>query len=192
MKKKIVLLLIAFIANNFYSQNIDALIKFKDGKELRGIFKSSGNKLKAIEDKKTYHINDMKEIIYFNLKDTIKYHLVDTKNYTTSKNSKRRLLRKVYEGKKLTLYAITHSYQSGGTVGMTTYGTFEGAYIQRKNENFAFDMGFLYGVQYKGIKKRVKKFFSDCPELVRKVKKNEIDKNDTMKMVLYYEGKCSD
>lgn len=191
MKKIMILLFTVLIMNNSYSQKIDALIKFKDGKELRGIFKSSGNQLKSLKNKKKYDIDSMKEIIYFNAKDTIKYNIVDTKIYTTSKRSKRRLLRKVYEGKKLILYTITNEYQYGGIVGMTSYGTFEGAYIQRKNEDFAFDMGYLYGVQFKGIKKRVKKFFQDCPELVRKVKKNEINKNETMKMVLFYEEKCS-
>ena len=190
MKKIMLLLFTVLIMNTSYSQKIDVFIKFKDGKELRGIFKPSGNQLESLKNKKKYEIDNMKEIIYFSAKDTIKYNVVDTKIYTTSKRSERKLLRKVYEGKKLILYAITNDYQSGGIVGMNSYVTFEGVYIQRKNEDFAFDMGYIYGVQYKGIKKRVKNFFKDCPELVRKVKKNEINKNETMKMVLFYEEKC--
>ncbi len=189
MKKNLTFLLLLFVISNSYAQ-IDALIIFKDGTELRDVFKSRGNKLKSLESGKKYHINDMHKITYFK-KDTITYDIIDTKIYLKSKRSSRQLLRIIYNGKNINLYASTESYQSGGTVGMTTYGNISKAFVQRKGEDFAYDISYIHAVQHKGIKKRLKAYFKDCPELIEKIKKKEIRKNEPMKIVIFYDEHCN-
>ena len=51
-------------------------------------------------------------------------------------------------------------------------------------------MGYIYGAGQRGIKKRVRDYFTDCPTLINKVDTNEIPKKEIEEIVLFYELKC--
>lgn len=61
----------------------------------------------------------------------------------------------------------------------------------KKNEDtIAYNLGYIYGVQARGILKRVEDYFTDCPQLIDLVKNNKIKKTETIKMVEFYEKNC--
>ena len=191
MKKQLFYLALILLTHVSCSKKIDALIKFNNGKELRGVFKSGGNKLKLLENGKKYHIKDMKEITYFYDNYNVKYDIIDVKIYTDSKKSDRILAYKVFDGNKINLYTTTESYQTGGSIGANFQGTINKAYIQKKGEQFAYDISYIHAIQHKGVKARLLEYFKDCPALIEKIKSKEINRHNALKIAQFFEVSCN-
>lgn len=97
----------------------------------------------------------------------------------------------MFKGSKIDLYYVPVYIYQGGTTGLFT--TLRGGYesfVRRKNDKVSYNMGYIYGAGQRGIKKRVKDYFTDCPLLIEKVMNDEIPKKETNKIVLFYELNC--
>lgn len=54
------------------------------------------------------------------------------------------------------------------------------AFVKRTNEDVALNMGYIFGAGQRGIKKRVREYFTDCNDLITKVNKIKIKKKLTL------------
>ncbi len=190
MKKLSLIIFLITISHNVFSQ-MKMRILFKDGSEKIDDYKYKGNELLSVSDKKKYHIDDIRELYYYTKEDTLHYYVIDTKKYITSKNSNKRFAQKKFNGKNIELYYVHFNWTTlhpNSTVSFNNY--YDEAFVKRKDEEYAYNMGYIYGAAQKGIKKRVEAYFTDCPELIDRVKRNEIERKDTMEIVRYYDEYC--
>ena len=90
------------------------------------------------------------------------------------------------------MYYIAETIHSGGAIGVFTmsYG-YKETYIKKSKDSIAYNMGYIYGAGERGIKKRVRDYFYDCPKLVELVDNDNIDKHNTFQIVKYYEENCN-
>lgn len=190
MKSITSLFLFSFIALQFCWAQDHLKLKFTDGSTMNGMFKNKRGVLKDVKDKKTYTLDELQEITQYNGSDSIKYYVIDTKTYVDSKKSVRHMARLVYNGQKIKLYYVFFNWTSIHTNGVMSNKSYDEAFVQRTDEDYAYNMGWIYGAGYKGIKKRVEAYFTDCPKLVQVVNDNEIDKNNTLGIAEFYETRC--
>tara|TARA_B110000037_G_C16800418_1_gene375289 strand:- start:27 stop:560 length:534 start_codon:yes stop_codon:yes gene_type:complete len=167
-------------------------IKFNNGAEKIDNYKAKGWNLTSLTTGKKYHLNEMKEVTYYSENDSIHYYVIDTKTYLKSKKSRKNLARKKFEGKNIELYYVYFNWTQNHTNGVMSNNSYDEAFVKKKNEKFAYNIGYIYGAGYKGIKKRVRKYFSDCPDLINKVNKNKIKKKNTLGIVEYYNKNCAE
>ena len=189
MKIKFLLITLLFIGYNSYSQ-LKLNVIFNDGTEKMDYYKAKGEELFALSNNKRYHIDELKELTYYTEKDTTHYYVVETKTYVKSKKSKKNIARKAYDGKNIELYYIHYNWTTMHTNSIMSFNSYDEAFVRRKGEEFVYNIGYIYGAGYKGIKKRVKEYFTDCTVLVEKVKKNKIKKKNTLEIVKYYDENC--
>ncbi len=193
MKTKLLLIALLFTGYNLYAQ-LKLNVVFNDGTEKMDYYKIKGRKeLRALSDNKKYTIDQIKEVTYYSEKDPTQYdtyNVVDIKTYVKSKKSKKEFARKAYEGENIELYYIHYNWSTMHANSMMSFNAYDEAFVRRKGEEFVYNIGYIYGAGYKGIKKRIKEYFTDCPELVEKVKENKIKKNNTMEIVKFYDENC--
>lgn len=191
MKKTLILsILLTFICYTKSFSQYKLKIIFKDGTEKTDTYKAKGWKLTSLTTDEKFHLNDMKEITYYKDDKSFKYYVIDTKTYVKSKRSKIRLARKAYEGKNIELYYVYFRWTDGHGTGSFSVNAYDEAFVKKKDEPYAYNMGYIYGLMYEGIKKRVRVYFKDCPELIQKVNKNKIKKKNTLEMVTFYDQHC--
>ncbi len=148
--------------------------------------KPKKNKGKKIKKERYYVRRDIRKFDIYKCGDTIHYRHIDTKKYATSKEIKKKLAQLIYSGNKLEIYYVGEGlYQAG------TFGSYYEKYVKKKGEKIAYNMGYIYGAGQRGIKKRVRDYFTDCPDLINIVNENKIKKNDLLEIVKFYEGNCN-
>lgn len=148
-------------------------------------------KLISLNTNEKYKLDKIKNVVMYNDKDSTLFKVIETKKYLNSKKIVKKLGRIDYIGDSIRLYNVYELLYQGGAIGLvTTVDSYGEKYVQRKNDSIAYNMGFIYGAGQRGVKKRVRDYFIDCPELIEKVNNNEIPKRDTKKIVLFYEENC--
>lgn len=152
MKTKLLLIVLLFISFNSYSQ-LKLNVIFNDGTEKMDYYKTKGDELLCLSNNKRYHIDEIKEFTYYTEKDTTHYYVVDTKTYVNSKKSKKDIARKVYDGENIELYYIHYSWTTMHTNSTMSFNSYDEAFVKRKGEKFVYNIGYIYGAGYKGIKK---------------------------------------
>jgi hypothetical protein len=171
-------------------------ITLNNGKVKTGIYQIKNShlgfpsKTRIVSKKEKYKIDNIKTVVIYSESDSIFMKVIPTKKYLNSK-VKKKLAQIEFIGKKIELYYVPEIIYSGGTVGffITTNGYFE-KYVRRKNNDIAYNMGYIYGAGERGIKKRVRDYFKDCPKLIEKINNNEIPKKETIKIAQFYENNC--
>lgn len=174
-------------------------LKLKNGSLKSGIYKIKGNTLgwatkTKIISKNTnekYNLKDIQSLVIYVNNDSIKYEVIRVKKYSDSKKTELKLGQVGLKGNRVELFYVSeYVYQGGAVSNITTVGSYNEVYLQKKNDPFAYNMGYIYGAGQRGIKKRAREFFKDCPLLIEKVNKNEIPKKETMEIALFYENNC--
>lgn len=148
------------------------------------------SKTRIVSKKEKYKIDNIKNVVIYSENDSIFMKVIATKKYLNSK-TKNKLAQIAFIGKKIELYYVSEIMYSGGAISLfiTTSGYFE-KYVKRKNEEMAYNMGYIYGAGQRGIKKRVRDYFKECPKLIEKIDNNEIPKKETIKIAQFYENNC--
>lgn len=130
-----------------------------------------------------------------------KYKKEDFSSFTVTKNDKKiekyatvytskkriQLLKILVEGKVTIYETISYGHTGPGNNGYSYQYT--NMYIKRQHEKIASNEFFAN--VFKSFKKTAKKYFSDCPELVRKIENNDFKKTSLIGMVKYYNAKCN-
>ncbi|MEC3906670.1 hypothetical protein VOI54_06545 [Tamlana sp. 2201CG12-4] len=148
-------------------------------------------RIKSSNSKEKYKLEEIENVIMYDGIDSIKFKVIDAKKYLNSKKIEKKLGRIDYIGDKIQLYNVYELLYQGGAIGLsTTVDSYGEKYVKRTEDNIAYNMGYIYGAGQRGIKKRVRDYFIDCPELIEKVNNNEIPKHETKKIVLFYEESC--
>lgn len=174
-------------------------ITFKDGKETTGIFKiskpffansSSTIMLISKETKEKYTLDEFSNVIVYGDKQFLYYEVIDVKINFSDKKTEKKLGLVAFAGNKMNVYYISETIHSGGTVGIhSVSGSFE-TYVKKLDDKVAYNMGYIYGAGARGIKKRVKDYFTDCPKLIENVENEVIKKEETIEMAKFYESNC--
>ncbi len=148
-------------------------------------------KIISTKTKEKYNIDDIESIIMYTETDSAYFEVIQTKKYTSTKKAELKLGQVLYQGNYIEVYAVSEIVYQGGAIGvMTTANPYNEKYVKRKNDEIAYNMGYIYGAGQRGIKKRVRDYFTDCPILIEKVDNNEIDKEETLEIALFYENNC--
>ncbi|TVZ55151.1 hypothetical protein OD91_0395 [Lutibacter sp. Hel_I_33_5] len=202
MKKQILLLVILFSLNGTFGQD-KMKVKFSNGEVMIGEFEikrfyQQNTHLIYKKNKMKYDLDFINNVIVINGKDSTKFHVISTKKYKKSKKIIKRLGVKKLTGENIELFYVPttiHSFGFGfGFGGMmnTVASESSEAFLKRTNDKIAYNMGYLFGVGQRGIKKRVREYFTDCPKLIALVNKNKIRKKNTFAIADYYEKNCGD
>jgi hypothetical protein len=201
MKKIYLSLSLLFAVHFSYCQEKTTLF-FKDGTSKTGMYKirkktftndSSNLVIINNETDEKYTLENLTDVII--LKDTLKsyYEVIDVKKNFDDKKTERKLGFLAYSSPKVNMYYIAETINSGGAIGvfMMSHG-YQETYIKKSKDSIAYNMGYIYGAGERGIKKRVRDYFYDCPKLVELVNNDNIDKHNTFQIVKYYEENCAE
>lgn len=198
MKKIIILLLIIFTINTSFSQEKSKVI-FNDGSEKIGefiirkpFFANSSSRMLIIsnETKKKYTLNDVAKVIVYSGKDSLTYEVIDIKTNYNDKKTEKKLGLLAYRGTKINLYYVEETIHSGGAIGISSVYNSGEAYAKKTNDTIAYNIGYIYGAGARGIKKRVRDYFTDCPKLIDNVENDVIEKDKTIDIIKFYEDNC--
>lgn len=200
MKSFFSLIVIFLISTTLLSQ-VKMEITLNNGDLKKGVYKIKDNtlgwatktKIVSRKTKEKYDLKDVRSIVMFLDGERIPYEVIRVKKYLDSPKSKLKLGQVGFKGERIALFYVSEYIYSGGTVGPVTFvDSYAETYLKKKDAGLAYNMGYLYGAGQRGIKKRVRTFFSDCATLVDKVEKNEIPRKDTIQIALFYENQCQE
>jgi len=118
-------------------------------------------------------------------------YVLDVKLNYNSRKSKKGLAFKIYDSEKLELFRVFFGLDLAIALDLEkkinpNYEIF----IKRKVENFAYNIGCIDGYGCVKVMKRLKKYFYDCPELIKMLKENKINELDIFKISNYYNKLC--
>jgi hypothetical protein len=177
------------------------MLFFKDGSTKTGMYKirkktftndSSNMVILNNDTDEKYTLDDITVAIVFKNSLEYYYEVINVKKNFNDKKTEKKLGLLAYKSPKINMYYIAEAIYSGGTVGMgMMYGTNE-KYVQKSKDSIAYNLGYIYGAGERGIKKRVRDYFTDCPNLVELVDNNKIEKYDTLQIIKYYEDNCAE
>ncbi|MFD0965103.1 hypothetical protein [Pseudofulvibacter geojedonensis] len=185
------LTLVFFFSFLSFSQNQEAKIFFNDGETFEGFASITGNnKIKFrlnLEDEPTkFSSNEISRVEFYGLYTEAIFEYVKL-------NNQYNLLQVLTEG-EVTLYAEVKTSWSVLFLNLNTFGAgqysdtnFFTLYLINKKFPKPFNKN-----PFVGWKKKMMEYFSDCDELVRKIKANEFNRNDLKEIVEYYNDFCTD
>ena len=175
-------------------------IIFKDGTEKTGIYKmrkptfaNSSSKMMIVSNKtkEKYTLDQLEKVIVQTDSVPIVYEVIDVKINFNDKATEKKLGMVAYKGIKMDLYYVEETIHQGGIGFMSSTSSSGEKYVKRSNDQIAYNMGYIYGVAARGIKKRVQDYFKDCPLLVSTVISDTIKKENTLDIVKFYEANCA-
>ncbi len=193
--KKIIYILAFLVALPMVAQKQEAILHFKDSTVLKGLAKITHTKgilfKKAKgEEKIEYTFEELK---YIEIKEKKKSKEFTTYSYRILPESGYTLLKQIEVG-KVNLYKffdVFHSSKSGPNGSMTSKSSsISRYYIAKENEETLTNLG-INGLEFgKRFKKNASSYFSDCPELVLKIKKRKFKKKHIQDVVKFYNESC--
>ncbi len=143
--------------------------------------KPSGNKISY---------DSVRKYIYYGYDKPYTYYMIHTKKYKEVTKISRGAGYKIYHGKKVDLF---HGIFHNGLTpkrSIKYYNPDFETYAKKKGDLYSYSIRIMDGIGLKDVKKRLFDFFYDCPELIKKIKNNEINELDTIRIVEYYENEC--
>ena len=189
MKK--IILLIFLLSSLFSSAQVRVSLKLKNNLEIKDSIKQIGEKLISLKTDKKYKLNDVSEIKIYEKKKSKHYYILDVKSHKRSKQVQKGLGTKVFSNRNIELYFISFGFNIKNiNYQRKIYNSNTEVFIKRKNSKYTYNIGCIDGVGCKNIKKRIYDFFSDCPSLIEKVKKNQINERNIKKIIDYYIESC--
>lgn len=165
-------------------------IVFNDGTEKLGTYKIKVpmlSRIPIIISKKTnekYTLSEMSNITVYDGMAKLYYEIIDVKNNFDDVKTEKVLGLLVYSGSKTELFNVQEATNSA------TVAPYEETYIKKKDEKIAYNIGYIYGIDARSVKKRLGNYFANCPELVDKIETNQIDKYKALEIAQYYENNC--
>ncbi|WP_299189385.1 hypothetical protein [uncultured Aquimarina sp.] len=192
LKKIIFFTFILISANDLLSQEQEAEIFFNDGTSLDGygmIHKTNEIKFRiSLDDEYDVWTHLMvKKIIFYDFNHGGMYEYVIIKP-----NESPRLLEVLSEG-NANLYADVTSYNFYSTNNFQN-----GLPVDAKKEKISLKKLYIKKIDEKyptaltgNFRKKTQKYFSDCEELLEKLKTGDFRKNNANEMVDYYNDFCS-
>ena len=187
--KKIILLNLLFFSSLLSFAQVSVTIKLKNNQEIKDSVKQIGIELISLKTDKKYNLNEISDIKVFNKKKTKHYYILDVKSHKNSKRVQKGLGTKVYSNGNIELYFISFSYNIKNNQRII-YNSNTEIFIKRKNSKYTYNIGCIDGAGCKNIKKRLYDFFSDCPSLIERIKKNQIKERNIKKIIDYYVESC--
>jgi len=189
MKK--IILLIFLLSSLFSSAQVRVSLKLKNNHEIKDSIKQIGEILISLKTDKKYKLNDVSEIKIYEKKKSKHYYILDVKSHKRSKQVQKGLGTKVFSNRNIELYFISFGFNIKNiNYQRKFYDSNTEVFIKRKNSKYTYNIGCIDGVGCKNIKKRIYDFFSDCPSLIEKVKKNQINERNIKKIIDYYIESC--
>jgi hypothetical protein len=189
MKK--IILLIFLLSSLFSSAQVRVSLKLKNNLVIKDSIKQIGEKLISLKTDKKYKLNDVSEIKIYEKKKSKHYYILDVKSHKRSKQVQKGLGTKVFSNRNIELYFISFGFNIKNiNYQRKFYDSNTEVFIKRKNSKYTYNIGCIDGVGCKNIKKRIYDFFSDCPSLIEKVKKNQINERNIKKIIDYYIESC--
>jgi len=189
MKK--IILLIFLLSSLFSSAQVRVSLKLKNNLVIKDSIKQIGEKLISLKTDKKYKLNDVSEIKIYEKKKSKHYYILDVKSHKRSKQVQKGLGTKVFSNRNIELYFISFGFNIKNiNYQRKFYDSNTEVFIKRKNSKYTYNIGCIDGVGCKNIKKRIYDFFSDCPSLIEKVKKNQINERNIEKIIDYYIESC--
>ena len=189
--KKIILLNLLFFSSLLSFAQVSVTIKLKNNQEINDSVKQIGIELISLKTDKKYNLNEISDIKVFNKKKTKHYYILDVKSNKNSKKVQKGLGIKIYSNGNIDLYYILFGSKiKNNHVQTKTYNSNTEIFIKRKNSNYTYNIGCIDGGGCKNIKKRLYDFFSNCPSLIEKIKKNQIKERNIKKIIDYYVESC--
>ena len=189
MKK--IILLIFLLSSLFSSAQVKVSLKLKNNLEIKDSIKQIGEILISLKTDKKYKLNDVSEIKIYEKKKSKHYYILDVKSHKRSKQVQKGLGTKVFSNRNIELYFISFGFNIKNiNYQRKIYNSNTEVFIKRKNSKYTYNIGCIDGVGCKNIKKRIYDFFSDCPSLIEKVKKNQINERNIEKIIDYYIESC--
>lgn len=199
--KRTILLIVSFFVLNVVLAQEKMILTLKNGEKKEGVYKIklpqyglSAFKIVGHKNREKYGLKDIDKVLI--IKDSNKYwfEVIDTKKYVDSKKSKLKFGQVIYKGKHISVFETVETIYSGSVGGgfiVQSNSNYQNSYAKKTNDTYAFNIGYIYGAAQKGIKKRIRSYFSECPSLVSAVENKLIDKKDVKSIVLFYENNCS-
>jgi len=189
MKK--IILLIFLLSSLFSSAQVRVSLKLKNNLEIKDSIKQIGEILISLKTDKKYKLNDVSEIKIYEKKKSKHYYILDVKSHKRSKQVQKGIGTKVFSNRNIELYFISFGFNIKNiNYQRKFYDSNTEVFIKRKNSKYTYNIGCIDGVGCKNIKKRIYDFFSDCPSLIEKVKKNQINERNIEKIIDYYIESC--
>ena len=189
MKKTFLLLTVSISICTAYPQQKMKIV-FTDGTEKTGEYKIKApmlSRIPIIISKKTnekYTLDQMSNVTVFDGMAKIYYEIIDAKNNFDDTKSEKLLGLLVYDGPKTQLFNVEEATNS------STIAAYNETYIRKKNEPIAYNIGYIYGIDARSIKKRLRDYFADCPQLIDKIYNHEIYKKKSLEIAQFYESNC--
>jgi len=185
--------LLFFLWNVSFAQSNEATLFFKDGTSVKGFGTIKKNKIQfraSLNDEPDLWDEVLVESIVFDPEDTfVKYAFVKP-----DKMSKYKIMKVITEG-EVTLYEhVVIDYfdfddppftiNLPGTQHQPYQPEKTRHYVQKKKEEFPTLLKDGFG--------RIKKYFSDCETLVKKIENNQFYRNEIQQIVEYYNDICAE
>jgi len=183
--------------NSFSQKKAKMKITLNNGKIVSGTYKIKSRtmgfpskiKITSIKGREKYSLDDIKNVIVYTKNSSIYLEVILTKKYLKSKTIEKKLAEIRLDGDRIKLYFVSEiSYRNYNT--FTTVSRYYKKYMKKEKDSVSYNIGYLYGAGQIGIKRRVRDYFTDCPQLIEKVENNKIPKKDTMLIALFYEQNC--
>lgn len=176
------------------------MITLKNGTKHEGVYRVrlprygiSAFKIVGYRNKERYGLKDIEKVVIVDDKKEYLFEVIETKKYVDSKKAKLKFGQVMFIGQHITLYETVETIYSSSTGGgfiIQSTGNYQNSYAKKNGDSYAFNIGYIYGVGQKGIKKRLKAYFRDCPKLVNAVKNGLVEKKDVKTIIRFYENNC--
>jgi len=181
--------LLLFFWNVSFAQSNEATLFFKDGTSVKGFGTIKKNKIQfraSLNDEPELWDEVLVESIVFDPEDTfVKYTFIKP-----DKMSKFKVMKVLTEGEVSLYEHVVVDYFDKDDLFGFSYGLNHSQpektrhYVQRKNEEFPTLLKDGFG--------RIKKYFSNCDTLVKKIENNQFYRNDIQQIVEYYNDICAE
>lgn len=179
LNQKIVIILISLISFHSFSQKRKIQIFFNNNQISNDTCRIKFSKLKCFHNnKKTvfYNYIDLKKIKYIEGDSLVTNHIV-----YSDFSKKHILLEKISNG-KLSLFKDVLPRKS-----VTDNTPFKMTYIKFDSDEHVY----YFGIDGGYYTNKVKKYLTDCPELIQKLKKKYFRKKNALDVVTFYNENCN-
>lgn len=189
MKKIIILLSLFLSVHSTYSQKKMKIV-FADGTEKTGDYRIKLPMFSRIpivvshETNEKYKLDQMQNVTLYDGTAELYYEIIDAKDNMDDAKTEKVLGLLIYNGPKAKLFGVEEAVNSA------TVAPYQEIYIRKKDDKIAYNIGYIYGVDARSAKKRLRDYFADCPSLVEQINNNEINKEKSIEITKYYETNC--
>jgi hypothetical protein len=185
--KPIVFALLFFAVSATAAQVTQTTLVFKDGRQVEGFGRLQGKKVKFVskQQKKSvlYHMKELKEA-QIKSYDTGEIEIFEY--IKIEKKRKPKVLPRIVKG----VGVGGTSFTSGGNIVDTGY-IIRNYYLKLEGASEAIFIGSDDKEQFdKKFAKRIREFFKDCPEVITKIERGILRKEEVKEIVEFYNSTC--